>query len=93
MAASLEQWDAGSIAGLAQWAEDYRYCDCGSALIPSPETPYAAGLPQKKKKKMHMGYSKSCSWDLRRALWSLIFLGKPSLPCFTVLAASPLSHS
>lgn len=42
---SLELWDTGAMPDF------YRYHNFGSDLIPGPGTPYAAGQPEKNRKK------------------------------------------
>ena len=45
---SLQWQDAGSVPGLAQWVKDFMLLcgvghNCGSDLIPDPQTPYVVG--------------------------------------------------
>ena len=55
LVASLEQWDASLIPGLAQWVRDsvlpqlWRGSHRGSHLNPGPGIPYAEGWPINKK--------------------------------------------
>ena len=54
---SVEQGDAGSIPGPAQWVEDPAYCslgvdgNCGLDSVPGPETSICHACGHKKKKK------------------------------------------
>lgn len=54
-AASLEQWDAGSIPILALWVRNpVLLQNCGLYLIPGLATPCAMGQPKKKKQQKNM---------------------------------------